>query len=227
MKIYKDFNYRLREYILKKHGSISAFCRAIGIKYPAQMAPYLKGKSIPGKKLLEQLEKDGADIDWIMHGKRNKVISGLGTHLMTSSYKLEMELIMRRLHLLYQQLDETHSVPFDAYAVLNCNLVLDEFTSSFEKFLGYNNKGLWGTHFLDLIHPNERAYVHNYVFIDTEENARCELSSRFKHANNHYIEVEWSAYGNNIINKNREEQKEYIIVARKIDNTSINQQSIN
>ena len=223
MKIYKDFNYRLREYILKKHGSISAFCRAIGIKYPAQMAPYLKGKSIPGKKLLEQLEKDGADIDWIMHGKRNKVISGLGTHLMTSGYKLEMELIMRRLHLLYQQLDDTHYTSFDAYAVLNCNLVLDEFTKSFENFLGYNNKDLQGIYFLDLIHPNERAYVHNYVFIDNEDNTRCELSSRFKHAHNHYIEVEWSAYGNNIIKNDCIERKEYVIVARKTHNTPIAQ----
>ena len=187
------------------------------------MAPYLKGKSIPGKKLLEQLEKDGADIDWIMHGKRNKVISGLGTHLMTSGYKLEMELIMRRLHLLYQQLDDTHYTSFDAYAVLNCNLVLDEFTKSFENFLGYNNKDLQGIYFLDLIHPNERAYVHNYVFVDNEDNTKCELSSRFKHADNHYIEVEWSAYGNNIIKNDCIERKEYVIVARKTHNTPIAQ----
>lgn len=218
MKIYKDFNYRLREYILKKHGSISAFCRAIGIKYPAQMTPYLKGKSIPGKKLLEQLEKDGADIDWIMHGKRNKVISGLGTHLINSGYKLEMEVIMRKLHLLYQKLEETHSIQFDAYAVLNCNLILDEFTESFEKLLGYNKKGLRGTHFLDLIHPNERAYAHNCLFINKEQNTKCELSSRFKNGCNKYIEVEWSAYGNDIINKDCISHKEYVIVARKIQN---------
>ncbi|UZJ41189.1 PAS domain-containing protein [Prosthecochloris sp. SCSIO W1101] len=221
MKIYKDFNYRLREYILKKHGSISAFCRATGIKYPAQMGPYLKGKSIPGKKLLAKLEKDGADIDWIMHGKRNTLISGLGAHLMTSSYKLEMERIMRRLQLLYQQLDATHSTQFDAYAVINCNLILDEFTRSFEKFLGYNNNALQGIYFLDLIHPNERAYVHNYVFIEKEENSKCELSSRFKSANNHYIEVEWSAYGNNIT-KDCKEHREYVIVARKSLNTTTN-----
>ena len=223
MKIYKDFNYRLREYILKKHGSISAFCRAVGIKYPAQMAPYLKGKSIPGKKLLEQLEKDGADIDWIMHGRRNKVISDLGTHLMTSSYKLEMEFIMRRLRILYQKMDETHSIPFDAYTVLNYDLILDEFTKSFENLLGYNNNDLQGIYFLDLIHPNERAYVHNYVFINNEENTRHELSSRFKHAHNHYIEVEWSAYGNSVIKNNYMERKEYVIVARKTHGTSIAQ----
>ena len=140
---------------------------------------------------------------------------------MTSGYKLEMELITRRLHLLYQQLDETHSTSFDAYAVLNCNLVLDEFTKSFENFLGYNNKDLQGIYFLDLIHPNERAYVHNYVFIENEENTRCEMSSRFKHAHNHYIEVEWSVYGNNIVKKDYKEQKEYIIVARKTSNISI------
>ena len=221
MKFYKDFNYRLREYILKKHGSISAFCRAIGIKYPAQMAPYLKGKSIPGKKLLEQLEKDGADIDWIMHGRRNNVISSLGTHLMTSSYKLEMELIMRRLRLLYQQLNQTHSIPFDAYTVLNYDLILDELTKSFENLLGYNNNDLQGICFLDLIHPNERAYVRNYVFIDNEEKTKYELSSRFKHAHNHYIEVEWSAYGNNVIRNNYIERKEYVIVARKIHDASM------
>lgn len=215
MKIYKDFNYRLREYILKKHGSISAFCRAAGIKYPAQMGPYLKGKSIPGKKLLEKLENDGADVDWIMYGKRNTIISGLGTNLMTSSYKLEMEAIMRRLQILYKQLDTTHSTPFDAYAVLSCNLILDEFTRSFEKFLGYNNKALQGIYFLDLIHPNERAYIHNHVFTDKNENSKTELSSRFKNAYSDYIEVEWSTYENHIIKKDSNACKEYVIVARK------------
>lgn len=216
MKIYKDFNYRLREYILKKHGSISAFCRATGIKYPAQMGPYLKGKSIPGKKMLEKLENDGADVDWIMYGKKNATISDLGTHLMTSSYKLEMEVIMRRLQLLYQQLDAAQSTPFDAYAVLGCNLILDEFTRSFEKFLGYNNKALQGIYFLDLIHPNERAYIHNHVFTNKNENIKRELSSRFKNAYSKYIEVEWSVYENHITKKDSKACKEYVIVARKV-----------
>ena len=37
--INSGFPDRLRTYILKKHGSINAFCRAAGIKYPAQMTP--------------------------------------------------------------------------------------------------------------------------------------------------------------------------------------------
>ena len=216
MNIYENINHRLREYILKKHGSISGFCRAVGIKYPAQLTPYLKGKSIPGKKLLKQLEKDGADVDWIMHGKKNKTISGLGSLLAQSSYKLEMESLMSRTYLLYQQLSEINSIFFDAYAVLNQNLVLDEFTRSFEFFLGYKDNELKGREFLDLIHPNERAYIRNHVFIEKEGSLGCELLSRFRHAGNQYIEVEWSAYANSIISK---DCKEYVIVARKVKQT--------
>ncbi len=214
MHIYKDFNYRLREYILKKHGSVSAFCRATGIKYPAQMTPYLKGSSVPGKKMLDKLEKDGADIDWILHGNRKRALGGMGTRLMTSGYKVEMEQIMRRMRLLSRQMDEALAVSFDAYAVLESSLVFEEFTGSFEKFLGYEAGKLTGSHFLDHIHPEDRRIVKEYFSTDHASGTASDLSSRFRTADGRYINVSWCFYVNQLMHK---ESREYVILAGSID----------
>lgn len=88
----QGFQSRLREYILRKHGSVNAFCRAAGIKYPAQMTPYLKGKCLPGKKMLMRLENDGADIEWLLNGYSSGTSSGqLGGALMLSRYRMDVE----------------------------------------------------------------------------------------------------------------------------------------
>lgn len=217
MDIYKDFNFRLREYILKKHGSVSAFCRAAGIKYPAQMTPYLKGESIPGKKMLEKLANDGADVDWIMHGKRHRTLAGMGTRLMTSGYKVEMEQIMRRMRLLCQQMDEALSASFDAYAVLSGDLVLEEFTSSFEKFLGYAPGALKGTLFTALIHPDERKSVREQMISDNGNGAASDLSCRMQAADGSYVPVDWCFYCNSGMSNDR---KEYVVLASKADDAS-------
>ncbi|RDD31441.1 diguanylate cyclase [Prosthecochloris sp. ZM] len=212
MYIYKDFHFRLREYILKKHGSVSAFCRAVGIKYPAQMTPYLKGQSMPGKKMLDKLEKDGADIGWILHGKPKHQPGGMGASLMTSSYKVEMEQIMRRMRLLSQQMNEALPVSFQAYAVLNSSLVFEEFTRSFEKFLGYEPGGLTGMHFPDLIHPDDRQTVREYLASDHAGGTPRDLVSRFVMADGRSFVVEWSFYANNLLERGC---REYVILATR------------
>ena len=212
MHIYKDFHFRLREYILKKHGTVSAFCRAVGIKYPAQMTPYLKGQSMPGKKMLDKLEKDGADIGWILHGKPKRLPGGMGASLMTSSYKVEMEQIMRRMRLLSQQMNEALPVSFQAYAVLNSSLVFEEFTSSFEKFLGYEPGGLTGMNFLDLIHPDDRQTVSEYLASDHAGGTPRDLVSRFVMADGSSFVVEWSFYANHLLERGC---REYVILATR------------
>ncbi len=213
MQIYKDFNYRLREYILKKHGSVSAFCRSSGIKYPAQMTPYLKGQSVPGKKMLEKLEKDGADIDWILHGKKNNTVCGLGTRLMTSGYKVEMEQIMRRMRLLCQQMDDTLGTPFEAYCVLGQDLVLDEFTAAFETFLGYEKGALRGVSFSEMIHPEERPLVEEaFISSRSGSSAASDLVNRFRMADDRYVRVEWCFYANNF---GYADAREYVVLLGK------------
>jgi len=210
MQIYKDYNYRLREYILKKHGSVSAFCRAAGIKYPAQMTPYLKGESIPGKKMLEKLARDGADVDWIIHGRRNRTIGGLGSRLMTSGYKVEMEQIMRRMRMLCHQMDEALAADFEAYAVLGQELVFEEFTSSFEKFLGYGQGRLKGTCFLDLIHPGQRRMVKDFFALEDGSGAAGDLTGKMKRGDGSYMQVTWCFYCNSAVPG---ETREFVILA--------------
>ena len=96
----KGFSLRLREYILKKHGSVNSFCRATGIKYPAQMTPYLKGKCQPGKKMIERLQKDGADIQWLQSGySKGDSLAPLSNAMALSRYRVEIDNLFRHVRL--------------------------------------------------------------------------------------------------------------------------------
>ncbi|WP_167374993.1 PAS domain-containing protein [Prosthecochloris sp. GSB1] len=213
MDIYKDFNFRLREYILKKHGSVSAFCRVAGIKYPAQMTPYLQGKSVPGRKMLEKLQKDGADIDWILHGeKTHSPAAGLGGCLKTSGYKVEMDDIIRRMRRLCRQMDESFPTPFDTYIVLDSTLLLGEFTDSLERFLGYEPGALKGVHFLDLFHSGDRKSARCHLESCDGGSSPSETISRFRSAGGRYVSAEWSIQANHDAGNGK---KEYVIIARR------------
>lgn len=58
---------RIEVFGIGKYGSISAFARALDVKYDT-LRKYLKGENLPRLDILEKLEKCGADLCWILFG---------------------------------------------------------------------------------------------------------------------------------------------------------------
>jgi PAS domain S-box-containing protein len=208
------FNYRLRDYILKKHGSINSFCRATGIKYPAQMTPYLKGTCAPGKKMLARLEKDGADIEWLMNGKTKSAMGSFSSGLMLSRYRMEIDSLLRHANLLYSRLSESSQSAIEAYAVLDHSLKVVDLSGSLEKFLRYEKDSLLGVVLTDLIHPDDVSDIEKRLALERNIDDLEIFQSRFKTGDGDYISVEWCMY---IKRKQMSDLNEYAIIFRKIE----------
>lgn len=59
---------RLRDYGLKNFRSLAEFARALDIK-PQVLTAYLNGRSLPGPKMQERLQRVGCDINWLLSGQ--------------------------------------------------------------------------------------------------------------------------------------------------------------
>jgi PAS domain S-box-containing protein len=207
------FNQRLREYILKKHGSVNAFCRATGIKYPAQMTPYLMGKCLPGKKMIERLEKDGADIRWLQSGHVNSTARApLSNMLALSRYRMDIDNLFRQVHLHLGGTVELNKPAIDAYAVIDYNERIVDLTGSIEKFLGYEKSVLSGVELAQLIHPDDYAPVKSALQVQRFEDDIVSFHSRFKQGDGSYLTVEWSLYIKRIP---MSDLNEYAMILRK------------
>lgn len=215
MSSHNGFHLRLRDYILKKHGSINAFCRATGIKYPAQMTPYLKGKCLPGKKMLERLEKDGADVDWILTGHAvGEQMSPISDTLALSRYRMDIDNLLRQVRLHIGKFDDRHKPPIEAYAVLNDSEHIVDLSGSLEKFLGYEPNVLSGASLAMLIHPEDYAQVKSALQRQKPDEAVLMFYSRFRAGDGSYINVEWSL---SIKRKPMSDLNEYAMILRKTD----------
>lgn len=187
------FHYRLRKYIQKKHGSINAFCRAVGIKYPAQMTPYLTGKCAPGKKMIERLEMDGADIQWLLAGEvPHQTSTILGETLMLSRYRMDIDTLFRKFRLHVQTFSDLYKPCIDAYAVLDHNKSIVDLSGSLENYLGYPVDTLSGTNLKNIMHPEDFSVVEKALEKETRNEAIVTFKSKFRNYDGSYINAEWS-----------------------------------
>jgi PAS domain S-box-containing protein len=209
-------NLRLREYILSKHGSVNAFCKASGIKYPAQMTPYLNGRSMPGRKMLKRLEEDGADIDWILHGKSRETSSEFARKLMISHYRTELENLLRKARYLTDCLNESANASIDAYAILDHELKIERFSHSIEKLLGYPENRLMGRNILELIHHHDRETAEKEIRRNRKAGTVSSFITRILRADGKYVRIEWSLFANEIP---MSENIEFTLICRKQDNS--------
>ena len=207
------FSQRLREYILKKHGSVNSFCRTTGIKYPAQMTPYLKGKCQPGKKMLERLIKDGADIQWLQSGySKGDSLAPLSNAMALSRYRVEMDNLFRQVRLHSGKGVDMHKPEIEAYAVIDDAEHFVDLTGSLEEFLGYEKNSLSGVELASLIHPEDYASIQSALKPQRPEDDIVSFHSRFKTATGAYFNVEWCLY---IKSKPMSELHEYAIILRR------------
>jgi PAS domain-containing protein len=209
------FNQRLREYILKKHGSVNAFCRASGIKYPAQMTPYLSGKCLPGKKMIARLEKDGADIRWLQSGyEKGASKTPLKNTMALSRYRMEIDNLFRQVRLHLGSGMDVKPSAIEAYAVIDQNERIVDLTMSIEKFLGYDKQTLSGVALSELIHPDDYALVKSALQQPRLEDDIVTFHSRFKAGDNSYLEAEWCLYIKKIP---MSDMNEYAMILRRSD----------
>lgn len=187
-----NFHYRLRSYIMKKHGSINAFCRAVGIKYPAQMTPYLTGKCFPGKKMIDRLKNDGADIPWLMTGNENQMaIPDLSNALSLSQYRMDIDNLFRQIRLHINRFSDIYQPIVDAYAVLDHDKNIVDLCSSLEQYLEYPKNALIGSGLKSIMHPEDYSVVKRTLDNEKHKNTIVVFKSKFKHGDGSYIKAEW------------------------------------
>lgn len=208
----EGFHQRLREYIVRKHGSINAFCKAVGIKYPAQMTPYLKGKCFPGKKMIARLEKDGADIDWLLSGNMASPRTTLANSLFFSRYRMDIENLLRQVRLHIARHSELYQTAIEAYAVMDDTERIVELTGSIERFLAYDKDALHEARLDTILHPSDYAEVSNVLKADHGPDDIVTFTSKFRTGDGSYMDVEWSVF---IKNKPMSDRNEYAIVLKK------------
>lgn len=215
MTSHNGFQHRLREYILKKHGSINAFCRATGIKYPAQMTPYLKGKCLPGKKMLERLEKDGADVDWILTGHAvGEMVTPISDALALSRYRMDIDNLLRQVRLHIGRFDDRMKPAIEAYAVLDDAEHVVDLNGSLEKFLGYGPGELSQSSLATLIHPDDYVQIKSALQRQKPDESVLMFYSRFRAGDGSYVNVEWSL---SVKRKPMSDLSEYAMILRKTD----------
>jgi PAS domain S-box-containing protein len=214
MSTNSGFSERLREYILQKHGSINSFCKAVGIKYPAQMTPYLQGKCRPGKKMLERLKGDGADIQWLQSGNyKDFPLAPLSNTLAFSRSRMDIDNLFRQVHLSVGSDADRYKPVIEAYAIIDHAERFVDMTGSIEAFLGYEPNALSEVRLADLIHPDDYVLVHATLQRQRQDDDIVTFQSRFKTAEGNYMAVEWCLY---IKCKPMSDLKEYTVILRKL-----------
>ncbi len=204
---------RLREYLLKRHGSVNEFCRVSGIKYPAQMTPYLKGKCLPGKKMLDRLEKDGADIQWLLTGHTaGYSLAPLSNVLALSRYRMDIDNLLRQVRMNVDLSVAQNKPSIEAYAVIDHAERIVDLSGSLEKFLAYEPNSLSEVSLSFLIHPDDYLSVKHALEIQRLDDDIVTFHSRFKMGNGDYTRVEWCLY---IKNKPMSDLSEYSMILRK------------
>jgi len=207
------FSQRLKEYILKKHGSVNSFCRKVGIKYPAQMTPYLKGKCRPGKKILERLNNDGADIQWLLNGHSNEGSSAPLSNVMAlSCSRMDIDNLLRQIRLSVGREADLYKPVIEAYALIDHREYIVDLTGSIEKFLGYEPNALSEVELASLIHPEDYLMVKSRLKIERQDDDILTFHSRFKTGDGNYTNVEFCLY---IRCKPMSDLSEYTMILRK------------
>jgi PAS domain S-box-containing protein len=208
------FSQRLREYIQQKHGSINSFCSVVGIKYPAQMTPYLQGKCQPGKKMIERLKNDGADIQWLLSGHFNDFpLAPLSNALAFSRSRMDIDNLFRQVHLNVGSGADRYKPVIDAYAFLDHAHRLVDMTGSMETFLGYQLNALSERELDYLVHPEDYVLVESTLQRQRQDDDIVTFQSRFRTGEGKFIPVEWCLY---IKTKPMSDLREYTMILRRL-----------
>ena len=177
------------------------------------MTPYLKGKCQPGKKMLERLEKDGADIQWLQSGfSKGDALAPLSNAMALSRYRVEIDNLFRQVRLHSGKGVDIYKPEIEAYAVIDHAERLVDLTGSIETFLGYEKNALSGVGLVSLIHPEDYASVQSALQQQRLGDDIISFHSRFKTPTGAYINVEWCLY---IKNKPMSDLNDYAIILRR------------
>lgn len=65
---------RLKEFGSSKFKNMKEFAEYLGFSPGTFQTTYLKGRSLPGAKIIGKLVKIGCDINWLLHGEKNEVL---------------------------------------------------------------------------------------------------------------------------------------------------------
>ncbi len=207
------FSQRLREYILQKHGSVNSFCKTAGIKYPAQMTPYLQGKCRPGKKMLERLKNDGADIQWLQSGQmKDYPLASLSSAMAFSRSRMDIDNLFRQVHLNVGGGTDRYKPVIEAYALIDDSERLVDMTGSIETFFGYEPNALSEARLDALIHPDDYVFVKSMLQRQRQDDDIVTFHSRFKNGAGIFVPVEWCLY---IKCKPMSDLREYTMILRR------------
>ena len=77
---------KLREFGIKKFGSVKTFAEALGMK-PPTLQVYLRGISEPGANILRKLKNLGCDINWLLSEEEVKPAAVAEWHPPYADYK--------------------------------------------------------------------------------------------------------------------------------------------
>lgn len=64
---------RIKEFVIQKYGKLKPLIDEMGMGYASFHSTYIKGRSLPGAKIISKLIKLGCDIDWLLHGEGEPV----------------------------------------------------------------------------------------------------------------------------------------------------------
>ncbi|NTW82662.1 MAG: PAS domain S-box protein [Chlorobiaceae bacterium] len=179
------------------------------------MTPYLNGTSLPGRKMLKRLEEDGADIEWILHGKKSNNPSEFARKLMISHYRTELENLLRKARNITDLLNESVQVDIDAYAILDHELKIERFGHSIEKLLGYSENRLADRNFLDLLHSADREKIEKEIKRNRQPDVNLNFVSRMLQADGRYSRIEWSLLASEVP---MSEKIEFAVICRRRNN---------
>ena len=177
------------------------------------MTPYLKGKCRPGKKILERLNKDGADIQWLLNGHSNEgSLAPLSNVMALSRSRMDIDNLLRQIRLNMGRPADLYNPVIEAYAVIDHRGYIVDLTGSIEKFLGYELNALSEVELSSLIHPEDYAMVQRILKIDRQDDEIVTFQSRFKTGEGTFINVECCLY---IRCKPMTDLSEYTMILRK------------
>ncbi len=177
------------------------------------MTPYLKGKCRPGKKILERLDKDGADIQWLLNGHSNVgALAPLSNVMALSCSRMDIDNLLRQVRLSVDRNAEHYMPVIEAYAVIDYREQLVDLTGSIEKFLGYEPNALSEVGLSSLIHPEDYVMVKSRLQKERQDDDIVTFQSRFKTGEGNYMNVECCLY---IRSKPMSDLNEYTMILRK------------
>lgn len=177
------------------------------------MTPYLQGKCRPGKKMLERLKEDGADIQWLQTGHiKDYQLAPLSNALAFSRSRMDIDNLFRQVHLNVGSDADRYKPVIEAYAIIDHSKRLVDMTGSIETFLGYQPNALSEAELSSLIHPEDYAVVKNSLDRQRQDDDIVTFHSRFKTGEGTYMAVEWCLY---IKYKPMSDLREYTMVLRR------------